>query len=81
MALSQFFEALRVGFLISFVAPLVFVITITMIKEFYDDYKRRLRDCEINESKYERIDMAKGMIIDTRCDSLRVGDLIKVGSN
>ncbi len=38
VALSQIIEALRVGFLISFVAPLVFVVTITMTKEAYDDY-------------------------------------------
>lgn len=38
VALSQIIEALRVGFMISFVAPLVFVIAITMIKEGYDDY-------------------------------------------
>lgn len=41
VALSQVIEALRVGFLISFIAPMVFVITVTMIKEFHDDYKRR----------------------------------------
>lgn len=81
VALSQIIEALRVGFMISFVAPLIFVITITMVKEFYDDYKRRLRDREINESKYERIDMNKGMIIDCKSESIRVGDLIKVSSN
>lgn len=64
VALSQMVEALRVGFLISFVAPLIFVICITMIKEFFDDYKRRVRDREINESIYERIDMNRGIIMD-----------------
>ena len=44
VALSQIIEALRVGFFVSFVAPLIFVITLTMIKEGYDDYKRRQRD-------------------------------------
>ncbi len=38
VALSQIIEALRVGFMISFVAPLVFVVSITMTKEAYDDY-------------------------------------------
>ena len=74
-------EALRVGFMISFVAPLVFVVAITMTKEAYDDYQRRLRDKEINETKYERIDMNKGLITDTTSESLRVGDLIKVRAN
>ena len=70
VALSQIIEALRVGFMISFVAPLVFVVAVTMIKEAYDDYKRILRDREINETKYERIDMTKGLITDTTSESL-----------
>ena len=67
--------------MISFVAPLVFVVSITMTKEAYDDYSRRQRDKEINETKYERIDMKKGLIIDVTSESLKVGDLIKVRAN
>ena len=52
MAVSQFFDALKVGFLFSYVAPLVFVLLITLIKEAYDDYKRYLRDKEANNQKY-----------------------------
>ena len=81
VALSQIIEALRVGFLISYVAPLSFVLCVTMIKEFYDDYKRRQRDLELNASIYEKIDMNKGMIVDCRSDSIKVGDLVKVKSN
>jgi len=40
------FKPLRVGFLISFVGPLVFVLTVTMIKEAVDDMKRYNKDCE-----------------------------------
>jgi phospholipid-translocating ATPase len=67
--------------MISFVAPLIFVVTITMTKEGYDDYQRRLRDKDINETKYARIDMSKGLITDVTSESLRVGDLIKVRAN
>ena len=52
MAVSQFFDALKVGFLFSYVAPLVFVLLITIFKEGYDDYYRYLRDKEANNSKY-----------------------------
>lgn len=48
VALSQIIEALRVGFLVSFVAPLVFVLVVTMIKEFFDDLARKTKDAEIN---------------------------------
>jgi len=52
-----------------------------MIKEGYDDHKRRQRDEYINSAIYERIDMEKGMIINAKSESLRVGDLIKVNAN
>jgi phospholipid-translocating ATPase len=52
IALSQIVPALRVGFLISFVAPLVFVLAVTMIKEFYDDRSRYIKDTEINVTPY-----------------------------
>ena len=52
MAVSQFFDALKVGFLFSYIAPLAFVLFITIFKEGYDDYKRYLRDKESNNQKY-----------------------------
>ena len=52
IALSQIIPALRVGFLIAFVAPLVFVLAVTMIKEYYDDRSRYLKDQEINGTLY-----------------------------
>lgn len=48
VCLSQFVEALRVGFLISYLAPLIFVLTVTFIKEFVEDYKRGQRDKLLN---------------------------------
>jgi len=44
VCISQFFEPLRVGFLISYLAPLLFVLSITMLKEAYEDWKRGQRD-------------------------------------
>lgn len=40
------------GFIITYVAPLAFVLCVTMGKEAYDDYKRNLRDREANSQKY-----------------------------
>jgi hypothetical protein len=34
----------QVGFLFTYVAPLVFVLTITVVKEGYDDFQRYKRD-------------------------------------
>lgn len=40
IALSQFIPFLKVGLLITYVAPLAFVLTVTMLKEAWDDWKR-----------------------------------------
>ncbi|KIJ07873.1 hypothetical protein PAXINDRAFT_177648 [Paxillus involutus ATCC 200175] len=52
VALSQFVPALKIGFIVTYVAPLAFVLCVTMGKEAYDDYKRNLRDREANSQKY-----------------------------
>lgn len=54
IALSQFVPFLKVGLLVTYVAPLVFVLTITMLKEAYDDMQRLRRDRELNLTKFER---------------------------
>ncbi|KAI5121482.1 hypothetical protein M0805_003937 [Coniferiporia weirii] len=52
VALSQFVPQLKIGFLTTYIAPLAFVLVVTMGKEAYDDYKRNLRDREANSAKY-----------------------------
>ena len=79
IALSQFFKALRVGFLFTFVAPLTFVLAITMIKEAVDDFSRMKRDRDLNLKKLEV--MKKGCWKKTPSQSLRVGQLVKVSKD
>jgi phospholipid-translocating ATPase len=52
VALSQIIPALRLGYLSTYVAPLGFVITITLGKEAMDDIARRRRDAEANSEAY-----------------------------
>jgi phospholipid-translocating ATPase len=47
---------LKVGLLVTYVAPLVFVLIVTMIKEGYDDIKRYSRDQVLNKTKYDKVD-------------------------
>ena len=61
IALSQFIKALRVGFLFTFIAPLAFVLTITMVKEAFDDIARMKRDKIINSKKYPVYNVKKSM--------------------
>ena len=75
------FKPLRVGFLISFVGPLVFVLIVTMIKEAVDDMKRYNKDCEQNARKFEKIDLNAGVIREVEASTLAVGDLVKIHVN
>lgn len=66
ICLSQFFEPLRVGFLISYLAPLMFVLAITIVKEMYEDYQRGQRDKALNEKLYKRLDCHSGIVRDVK---------------
>lgn len=81
VCLSQLIEQLRVGFLISYLAPLLFVLAITMIKEAYEDLKRGQRDRVLNEKTYKRLDCHSGIIRDVPSQEIRVGDIIHVNAN
>lgn len=74
VALSQFIPALRIGFLSTYVAPLAFVLFVTMLQEAADDLARRKRDNEANSEAYEVV----GRTGLTKSKDIRVGDLIKV---
>ena len=52
VALSQIIPALQIGYLLTYIAPLAFVISITLGKEAYDDISRRKRDNEANSEPY-----------------------------
>lgn len=52
VALSQVIPALRIGYLSTYIAPLAFVMSITLGKEAIDDIHRRRRDAEANSESY-----------------------------
>ena len=52
VALSQIIPSLRIGYLSTYVAPLAFVLVITLGKEALDDVGRRKRDAEANKEEY-----------------------------
>lgn len=53
ISLSQFIPPLKVGYLFTYIAPLAFVLTITLLKEAADDIQRWRKDKEINSCQYE----------------------------
>lgn len=52
VALSQAIPPLRIGYLSTYVAPLAFVLAVTLGKEALDDIARRRRDAEANKEEY-----------------------------
>ncbi|CED82734.1 aminophospholipid-transporting p-type atpase [Phaffia rhodozyma] len=86
VALSQFIPALKIGFIVTYVAPLAFVLAVTMGKEAFDDYLRHLRDTEANSARYLILDRNTGpsTIPPTRAvpsSRLQVGDLVVLEKN
>ena len=53
ISLSQFVPALKVGYLFTYIAPLAFVLMITLVKEAVDDIGRWKKDKAMNNKKYE----------------------------
>jgi len=79
MAISQFFDELKVGFLFSYIAPLAFVLFVTLIKEGIDDVYRYQRDQESNNAKYNKITLEGKKTIKSR--DIKIGDVIEIHQN
>ncbi|GBE86868.1 Probable phospholipid-transporting ATPase [Sparassis crispa] len=87
VALSQFVPALKIGFIATYIAPLAFVLCVTMGKEAYDDYQRNLRDREANSQRYLVLEHSADLhdsgphTRSVPSSSLRVGNLVVLEKN
>lgn len=79
IALSQFVDMLKVGFMFTYVAPLMLVLGFTLVKEAYDDYNRKKRDEETNSQVYTLIDKSGRREIMSK--DIKVGSIIEIKSN
>ncbi|KAJ2333663.1 putative aminophospholipid-translocase [Coemansia sp. RSA 2681] len=79
VALSQLVPQLRIGYLLTYVGPLVFVLLVTMAKEWHDDHARRRRDSEANGQKYQRLTATGAQVVASA--KIRVGDFILIEKN
>jgi len=59
--------------------PLIFIIAVTMIKDFVEDYKRHISDWEENNKKTKIFQ--NGSFVSAKWKDLRVGNIIKVEEN
>lgn len=72
--------ALRIGYLFTYFTPLAFVLSVTIVKEAYDDYVRYLRDCDANRQAC-LVMQADGAELQMASSQLKVGDIIKVNKD
>jgi len=83
VALSQIIPQLRIGYLSSYIVPLAFVLTVTMMKEAGDDIARRRRDKEQNNELYEVLSRSSPLSLTQEAKmvaskNLKVGDLVRL---
>lgn len=83
IAISQFVPFLKVGFLFTYIAPLAFVLVVTMIKEGMDDFNRFRRDKELNNAGYAVLQRSSqggsmGSIVPIASKDIKVGQIIKI---
>ena len=80
MTLSQFVDVLKVGFLFSYLSPLLMVLVVTLIKELFDELKRHSQDKKTNSELYTRIafDFKHKKIINTCVPSqdIKIGGIL-----
>ncbi|KAJ5484906.1 phospholipid-transporting ATPase NEO1 [Penicillium diatomitis] len=83
VALSQVIPILRIGYMSSYIAPLAFVVSISLGKEALDDLGRRRRDAEANSEGFTVISVNGSSVVELTKKSrdLRVGDVLKVCKN
>ena len=73
---------LKVGLLVTYVAPLVVVLAVTTLKEGYDDFQRAQRDKELNLTKFEKITSRVPSGLSTiSAKDIIVGQIIKIKHN
>jgi len=75
VALSQFIPILKVGFLFTYVAPLAFVVGLSLAKEAYDDIKRMIQDKSTNGEIFTRL-LEDGTTINVKSSDICVGDFL-----
>lgn len=83
VALSQVIPILRIGYMSSYIAPLAFVVSISLGKEALDDIGRRRRDAEANAEEFTvlSLDRSNPMEMTKKSRDLKVGDVLKFRKN
>lgn len=74
----SFFPSISPFTPLSAVAPFVFVIAVSMIREGFEDYSRYKSDKEVNSQKVQLCSSLTGRIESTTAQKLQVGNLVQI---
>ena len=80
MTITQFIPTLAVGFLFTYIAPLAFVVAVSMGKELYDDINRRIQDKKTNSTKITIIISTGNSVqrAEKNASDLQIGDVVEL---
>ena len=78
LCISQFIPMFQVGLLFSYVAPLVFVLLLTLLKEIFDEVKRYLRDRQTNIEPFDCFSLNSMDFESKQCQDIQPGDILKL---
>lgn len=79
IALCQLYEPFKIGFAIGYFGPLGLVTGLSLLKEIWDEYKRKVKDDKVNAEKYIRV--LSDREVDIKSSEIKVGDLLKISKN
>ncbi|CAM2716515.1 unnamed protein product [Rotaria socialis] len=80
IGLSQFIPMFRVNYFFTYMAPLAFVVCVSMLREGYEDIKRAYRDREINSQRYTLL-TENGRREEILSSEIKVSDIIILRKN
>ena len=80
MTITQFIPTLAVGFLFTYIAPLAFVVAVSMGKELYDHINRRIQDKKTNSTKITIIISTGNSVqrAEKNASDLQIGDVVEL---
>ncbi|CRG93538.1 phospholipid-transporting ATPase, putative [Plasmodium gallinaceum] len=79
VSLLQIIPIFNTGYVFTFVAPLIFIIFISLINEVVDDFKRFIKDLENNNEIYYTL-VQNGNLEKIYSKDIKVGDIILIKS-
>ena len=84
LTISQIFPILKVGFLFTNLAPLCIVVCFSMLKELYDDIKRRIQDKKTNSTLVTTLSLHDDKslnIVPKKSEEINIGDILELNKD